>query len=39
LFFDFLSLNFLLVRSHQSEINIEKRFIQGRSNVCDEGGS
>jgi len=29
----------LLVRSHQAEIIIVKRFIQGRNNVSDEGGS
>jgi len=29
----------LLVRSHQAEIIIVKRLIQGRNNVSDEGGS
>jgi len=38
-FFDFLPPNLLLVRSHQAEIIIVKRLIQGRSNVCDEGES
>jgi len=37
--FDFLSLNLLLVRSHQAEIIIVKRFTQGRNNVSDEGES
>jgi len=37
--FDFLRLNLLLVRSHQAEIIILKRLIQGRNNVSDEGGS
>jgi len=36
---DFLPLNLLLVRSHQAEIIIVKRLIQGRNNVCDEGVS
>jgi len=36
-FSDFLPLNLLLVRSHQAEIIIVKRLIQGRNNVCDEG--
>jgi len=39
LFFDFLPLNLLLVRSHQAEIIIVKRLIQGSNNVYDEGGS
>jgi len=38
-FFDFLSLNLLLVRSYQAEIIIVKRLIQGRNNVYDESGS
>jgi len=38
-FFDFLPFNLLLVRSHQAEIIIEKRLIQGRNKVCDKGGS
>jgi len=38
-FFDFLPLNLLLVHSHQAEIIIVKRLIQGRNNVCDEGVS
>jgi len=38
-FFDFLSLALLLVRSHQVEIIIVKRLIQGRNKVSDEGGS
>jgi len=38
-FYDFLPLSFLLVRNHQAEIIIVKRLIQGRNNVCDEGGS
>jgi len=38
-FFDFLPLNLLLVRSHQAEIIIVMRLIQGRNNVYDEGGS
>jgi len=38
-FFDFLLLNLLLVRSHQAEIIIVKRLIQGRNSVCDEDGS
>jgi len=36
-FFDFLLLNLLLVRSHQTEIIIVKRLVQKRNNVCDEG--
>jgi len=36
-FFDFFTLNLLLVRSHKSEIIVENRLIQGRNNVCDEG--
>jgi len=32
-FFDFLLLDLLLVRSHQAEIIIVKRLIQGRNNV------
>jgi len=36
-FFDFLPRNFLLLQSHQAEIIIVKRLIQGRNNVCDEG--
>jgi len=36
---DFLPVNLLLVRSHQAEIIIVKRFIQGRNNVYDKGGS
>jgi len=36
-FFDFLPLNLLLNRSHQAEIIIVKRLIQGRNNVYDEG--
>jgi len=38
-FFDFLPLNLRLVRSHQAEIIIVKRLIQGRNNVCAKGGS
>jgi len=34
---DFLPLNLLLVRSHQAEIIIVKRLIQGCNNVSDEG--
>jgi len=37
-FFDFLPLNLLLVRSHQADIIIVKRLIQGRNNVYDEVG-
>jgi len=38
-FFDFLPPNLLLVRSHQAEIIIVKRLVQGRrNNVSDEGG-
>jgi len=36
-FFDFLPLNWLLVRSRQAEIIIVKHLIQGR-NVYDEDG-
>jgi len=39
LFFDFLLLNLLLVRSHQAEKIILKRLIQGCNNVCSEGES
>jgi len=39
LFFDFLPLNLLLVRSHQAKIIIEKRFIQEHNNATDEVGS
>jgi len=39
LFSCFLPLNLLLVRSHQAEIIIVKRLIQGCNNVYDEGGS
>jgi len=35
----FLPPNLLLVRSHQAEIIIVKRLIQGRNKVSDEGGS
>jgi len=38
-FFDFLPLNLLLVQSHQAELIIVKRLIQGRNNVYDEDGS
>jgi len=33
-----LPLSLLLVRSHQAEIIIVKRLIQGRNNGSDEGG-
>ena len=36
-FVEFLSLNLLLVRSHQAEIIIVKRLIQGRNNVTRVG--
>ena len=45
-FFEFLSTDFAAVRSHQAEIIIDKRLIQGRTNVtrvrveprlCDQG--
>jgi len=39
LFFDFLPLNLLLVRSHQAEIINVKRLMQGRNIVSDEGES
>jgi len=38
-FFDFLPLNLLLVRSHQADIIIVQRLIQGRNNVYDEAES
>jgi len=38
-FFDFLPLNLLLVKSHQAKIIMVNRLVQGRNNVCAEGGS
>jgi len=38
-FFDFLSVNLLIVRSHQAKIIIVMRLIQGRKNVVDETGT
>jgi len=38
-FFDFLPVNLLLIRSHQAEIIIVKRHIQGRNNVRVKGES
>jgi len=37
-FFDFLPLNLLLVQSHQVEIIIRNRLIQGQNNMSDEVG-
>jgi len=37
--FDFLPLNLLLFEPTKQEIIIVKRLIQGRNNLCNEGGS